>query len=1300
MQSTTHALESILVTAVEMDSEAERRRFVDQACAGDAELKRRVEKLIENYFRAGAFLESPAADLLATLEEMAVSERPGTVVGQYRLLEQIGEGGFGIVFLAEQQQPVRRQVALKVLKPGMDSRQVIARFEAERQALALMDHPNIARVVDAGQTGSGRPYFVMDLVEGLPITEHCDQARLTPRARLELFVDVCRAVQHAHQKGIIHRDLKPSNILVSLRDGAARVKVIDFGIAKALGQELTDKTLCTGFGQVLGTPLYVSPEQAALSGPDVDTRSDVYALGVLLYELLTGSTPLERGRLEQTPLLDVLRIIREEEPPRPSARLRTAEGLPAIAAKRGLEPGRLRGLVHGELDWIVMKCLEKDRDRRYETANGLARDLERYLRDEPVLACPPSAGYRLRKFARRHKAAVTAAVLTAAVLVLGLAVSTALAVWAISAEGLANTRLRRALEAELAGKHRLYEAKLEEAKAKRLSRQPGQRFDSLAALREAAQLAGELGLGEEAKRKLRDEAIACFDLTDVQLVQKEWPGFPPESSGSPGFDADLGRYARSDAEGTISVRRVADDQELARLRSPGAGGARGAVFSPDGRLLATPYWRQIPGSSTDFRIWDWRRGEVVFQPSFPVHSVSFSPDGRHVALAQPDGTITLHDSARGKEVRRWNGGLGRPQPAFHPDGSRLAISSDRDRKVQIYDPTTGKLLRELKAEANLGGGVAWHPAGTLIAAGGQRGKVYLLNAATGRAHAILHGHDHDVGVVAFAAGGAVLLSMDGDGTTRIWDPWAGEALLRLPGRVQAVSRDGRRILIKTGTQLGHWKLVCSREYRTLPRVKSSGEHDAIHSTSFSPDGRWLLCSGSRGVWLWDLAAEGPGVLVPLNRTIDARFHPKRDELYTSGDAGLFRWQAQARDGVLRIGPRARCLVHRPVERISMDQEGRHLTVVAALRVGGGGRVFDLDNPGGPALTLPHFNALYTATSPNGQWIATGPMHEFGVKIWDARTGKECHYLIQDEKNATVSFSPDSRWLLTWTETRLDAWDVVSGQRVREIRRAPVRGNFGPSFSPDGTLLAVPSGISEMELIDPGTWQPVARLIGQDTSVVEVGPSAFSPDGSQLVVYTQAGNLRVWDLRQVRAQLRDLDLDWPWPAYPPSPHAGAKPMRVEVDLAGFRRHFKAREYLGRGYVHAQAKRWQEAVDEYAKSLELEPDYALAANNYAWLLATCPEVEFRDAPQAVALAQRAVRLEPQKGTYWNTLGGGSLPSRPVAERSVRPGEVDAAAGRKQLGLVFPGHDPLAARRAGQSLPVLRAGRPVDGEKPAAE
>jgi serine/threonine protein kinase/tetratricopeptide (TPR) repeat protein len=419
-----------------------RQALLDERCGEDDDLKRRVVALLRAAEENDSFLESPAFEDQQTAPIRPIAEGPGTVIGLYKLLQQIGEGGMGVVFMAEQSQPIQRTVALKIIKPGMDTRQVIARFEAERQAVAMMDHPNIAKVLDAGTTDSGRPYFVMELVKGVPITKYCDEKHLSLRARLELFIQVCQAVQHAHQKGIIHRDIKPTNVLVAEYDNHAVPKVIDFGVAKATAQRLTERTMFTEFGQVLGTMEYMSPEQSKFNQLDIDTRSDIYSLGVLLYELLAGSTPFEGKRLHAAAFDEMLRIIREEEPPKPSTRLTASDTLASIAANRHIDPARLSKDVRGELDWIVMKALEKDRNRRYETASGFAADIERHLHDEPVQAGPPSAAYRLRKFARRNRVAFSTAALVLVALVAGTIVSTWQAIRATRAEALAQTRLQ------------------------------------------------------------------------------------------------------------------------------------------------------------------------------------------------------------------------------------------------------------------------------------------------------------------------------------------------------------------------------------------------------------------------------------------------------------------------------------------------------------------------------------------------------------------------------------------------------------------------------------------------------------------------------------------------------------------------------------------------------------------------------------------------------------------------------------------------------------------------------------------
>ena len=555
MTAETPGRDAVFCAAVEIPSADERAAYIARACGDDAEWRAQIEKLVDAHFRAGSFLEEPVPGATGPLasppsEAPALAERPGTIIGPYKLLEQIGEGGFGVVFMAEQQAPIRRKVALKVLKPGMDTRQVVARFEAERQALAIMDHPHIARVFDGGATSSGRPYFVMELVKGAPITDFCDQNRLTPRQRLELFMAVCQAVQHAHQKGVIHRDLKPSNVLVTVHDTTPVVKVIDFGVAKALGQELTDKTLFTGFAQMVGTPLYMSPEQAGQSGLDADTRSDVYSLGVLLYELLTGTTPFTKERFRRAGYDEIRRIIREEEPPRPSTRISTLGKAATMAsARQGCDPKQLSRLIRGELDWIVMKSLEKDRNRRYETANGLARDVERYLRDEPVQACPPSAGYRLRKFARRNKAGLG----IAGLILLGIVLAGAGGGWLLRDRA---ARQRdadgRALEALKGAEPRLGDGR------------PWDPTLVLAVQRVEAEL--ESGsLGPEVRRRaeqLRQDMRMLVELDEIRLRQAESKdGQMFDSAGS------AARYRAAFSAYGLDVDALEPAEAAARIRS-------------------------------------------------------------------------------------------------------------------------------------------------------------------------------------------------------------------------------------------------------------------------------------------------------------------------------------------------------------------------------------------------------------------------------------------------------------------------------------------------------------------------------------------------------------------------------------------------------------------------------------------------------------------------------------------------------------------------------------------------------------
>ena len=530
--------EEIFKSAIEIDSPQKRDAFIKSVCGEDAELLRRVEGLLKFHYDDDRFLVSPPTCEDITLDTSPLTEVPGTKIGRYKLLQLIGEGGFGVVYMAEQEKPIRRRVALKIIKLGMDTKQVIARFEAERQALAMMEHPNIAKVFDGGATDTGRPYFVMELVKGMPITEYCDQNNLHTQQRLELFVDVCKAVQHAHQKGIIHRDIKPSNVMITLHDGKPVPKVIDFGIAKATAHRLTEKTLFTEYQQFIGTPEYMSPEQAEMSGLDVDTRSDIYSMGVLLYELLTGTTPFEAEKLRSAAYDEIRRIIREDEPPKPSTRLSTlGETLSEIAMHRHVQPGELRRIVRGDLDWIVMKSLEKDRTRRYETANELAQDIQRHLADEPVVAGPPSAVYLLRKFIRRNRPLVTSVAVVFVVLMIGIVVSTIFAVGQARARKEADTArdIAEALrKKETAARIEAVTARNQAQQAEKHAEANFQRAQE--AINEMTEAARDLFVNRsqtvQVQRKL------------LQRAQVFYEGFLEDNRNNPAFRLDIGHSYR------------------------------------------------------------------------------------------------------------------------------------------------------------------------------------------------------------------------------------------------------------------------------------------------------------------------------------------------------------------------------------------------------------------------------------------------------------------------------------------------------------------------------------------------------------------------------------------------------------------------------------------------------------------------------------------------------------------------------------------------------------------------------------
>jgi tetratricopeptide (TPR) repeat protein len=594
MSTQSNKARAIFQEAIEQHLPDSRATFLNNACGEDLELRERVERLLRSHEQLGSFHEQTQHDDASASQPQM--ERPGTVIGPYKLLQEIGHGGMGVVYMAEQTEPVERRVALKIIKPGMDTRQVIARFEAERQALAMMDHPNIAKVLDAGTTDSGRPYFVMELVKGVSITQYCDEKQLTPKERLELFVPVCQAVQHAHQKGIIHRDIKPSNVLVALYDDRPVPKVIDFGVAKATSHRLTEKTMFTQYGQILGTIDYMSPEQTQLNQLDVDTRSDIYSLGVLLYELLTGETPLDRERLRSVAFDEMLRIIREEEPPKPSLRLSSSYSLPSIAANRHIEPKKLSTLVRGELDWIVMKALEKDRTRRYETANGLAADIQRYLDDEPVVACPPSAAYRFKKFARRNKAAFAIATVVGCALLVAVAAVTGSIGWAMRNR----TAMQEQIIRDQAARHLVVEHAVEkslEVSAEYMQAKNWQQALAEARRAEAA-LTGEEPQGE-LQRKVEERLKDLMMVTRLENIRLEQSVHQEGAFDDAGTDR---KYAQAFREYGIDLDNV--DVETAAERIHGQTVAEELVVALD-------YWADVRRHKLELDETSWRPLVVV-----------------------------------------------------------------------------------------------------------------------------------------------------------------------------------------------------------------------------------------------------------------------------------------------------------------------------------------------------------------------------------------------------------------------------------------------------------------------------------------------------------------------------------------------------------------------------------------------------------------------------------------------------------------------------------------------------------------
>ncbi|MCA9280352.1 MAG: protein kinase [Phycisphaeraceae bacterium] len=1035
--------------------------------------------------------------------QSAHSEGPGSRIGVYKLLQQIGEGGFGSVYMAEQEKPVKRRVALKIIKLGMDTKQVIARFEQERQALAILDHPNIAKVFDAGATETGRPYFAMELCTGEPIDEYCDRNKLSIAERLELFAQVCAAVQHAHTKGLIHRDLKPSNVLVSTQDGKPLAKVIDFGIAKATSSKLTERTLFTEHKQLIGTPEYMSPEQAEGS-LDIDTRSDVYSLGVLLYALLTGTTPFNSRDLRSAAYAEIQRVIREVDPPKPSTRLtQSSETLADIANHRKIEPSRLSAMIRGELDWIVMRALEKDRTRRYESASDFAADIRRYLSGEAVEAAPPSTTYRVRTFIRRNKGIVAAGALVSAVLVLGtIGTSAGFISASHRAEG------ERVAKVEAEKKQKLAEQKTTEAELARsdaIAARNEIEYNSYVANLEMADAWRALGRYARVFERLAacPERLRGWEwnwysaISDTSLLT-----FNPDSDrmSSATYSPDGRHIALACWSGEVHIVHAESGETVRVLQCPDSI-ISPATYNHSGSRIITNL------DFDSFTIFDTETGrrvcDLVGHAGQSVVAV-FSPDDSIIATGSHDKTVRLWDASTGEQLAVLSGHSDRVVAIdFNPDGSRL-VSCSEDGSACVWDVASRTCVHVLRGHTDRLYQAKFSPDGTVIATASADGTARVWDAETGNATLVYTGHSAGLGDLSFGARGSLVATAAGDGTARVWDVRTGETQAVCSGHEGFIahvrmSPDGDRVV--TYAYDGKLRLWDARTGDLIANFR--GHTETVQSVEFSPDGSRVVTAALEGVAkVWDAHLYQPNYIFEGHKDgIGAiALTPDGTRLVTASDDSTVRvWDVVSGRSIF-------CLQgHQDfANRLAITQDG---TRAVSGSFDGTARVWDIYRGEQVSVTAKHQgNVTSVAFDRDGTRFVTAS--EDGTsRVWDTATGEQISraqfepaYLYDAE------FLGDQHVVSAGEGNAAYIWDAATGEVTRTLE-GHLHTIYDIDVNHDNTRVVTASADGRPRLWDARTGECIAVMRGHSSNVLK---ASFSSDGSLIVTSGFDQTARVWD----------------------------------------------------------------------------------------------------------------------------------------------------------------------------------------------